>query len=175
MRRGWILLLTIVVVLLGSGFTWWWSTPGQVWWLQFKADRYIPPLVDRPGGWDNGVAEFAVEDFLEPQVSRLIARDFVRWYARRIPGGKSDDQLQRLRSRIDREISVPHPFSWLCDQRMLDPWQDGGEILVFKLLPPDQHAVLARICREELGTEGEVITVDKQIVVPWDLLTNLVR
>lgn len=170
-----MLILGVAAVLIASVIAWWWSTPGQLWWLRYKVDRYIPPLVDRPGGWDPLYAEHIVEWHLDPQVTRLIARDVVRWYARRLPKDTSMAQQLRLRDRMEREISIPQPFGWFFDQRTFTPWEEGDDILLIRLLPPDQHAVLARLCREELGTEGEIIPVEKVIVMPLDLLGNLTR
>jgi hypothetical protein len=82
MRRGLILLLIgITVVLAGIG-VFAWSSPGQALWLRAKLKYRIVPAVEAMGGIDT---RFLISA-MEPQWSRLIDRGYVSWYHRRFPG-----------------------------------------------------------------------------------------
>lgn len=144
-------MLSVVVVLLLTGcFSWWWSTPGQLWWLRYKIQhRVIPMMDDVPWGGDR----LAMIDIMEPQWSRLIDRGFVTWYCRRFPGEWTHAQARQVHDRMERELRFPSPYEAVGGKSIAG---DGSSTEIEYLLPADQHATFDAILRDVLGTTGEI-------------------
>lgn len=151
MRRGWVLLSVIAFLLVTACFSWWWSTPAQLWWMNVKIrHRVIPMQDDVPWGGDR----MAMIDIMDPQWSRLIERGYVRWYCRDCPGKWTSEQMSTFWTRVDQEIRFPAPYHAVGG---IGIGEDSTSIEY--LLPPDQHAALEAILRDVVGEQFKDIQI----------------
>jgi hypothetical protein len=155
MRRGLILLLIGITVVLAGVGVFAWSSPGQALWLRAKLKYRIVPAVEAMGGIDS---RFLISA-MEPQWSRLIDRGYVSWYQRRFPGpALTDAATAEFWRRVRTGLAIPAPFEIVSAMEYHGAADDPtGPIVattITLLVPESQHRQLDAWAKELFGQDG---------------------
>jgi hypothetical protein len=150
-----------VVLVMGGGWAWWWSSPGQLWWMAKKWEWWVLPSGRHiPGGF----SPEEVANQLEPQWSRLLRRQVVTPY-RRVWASSDRQQTARFFSLASAQFSSPWPNllagytgeEYRKDGKTVVAGTEGAicQVTIELLLPPERHVIITRIAQEVFGDDGK--------------------
>ena len=127
------------------------------WWVKPKSSAIL-----------GGMHDQEILEILNPQWERLIRRGYVAPFRRIWQPAPPQTRWQAVTKRFVAEVRYSYPKN-LIGGFTIHPAEDKDGEFAFRfelLLPPDQHEVLLRIVREELGSEGEPLTDDPIMLLP---------